>query len=51
MKTLTELRQKWKPVLMCKSVIPESDIKEYDTDVKNYKANNPNWKNINLLHI
>ena len=52
MKDLIQLRQKWKPVLICKSVISKMEIREYNADVKNYKANNPNWQQeINILHL
>jgi hypothetical protein len=51
MKDLIYLRLKWKPILMCRQSISEKELDEYNLDVNIYKANNPDWQNINLLHI
>ncbi len=51
MKTLTELRQKWKPILEVKQSIPKEDIEEYNNDVTDFKRHNPNWQDANVLYI
>jgi hypothetical protein len=51
MSTLTILRQKWKPILECKTSFSDSEIKEYNKEIEVYKNQNPNWRDLNLLHI
>lgn len=50
MKTLTELRNKWKPILQVRETIPQEELEQYNKDVEKFIEENPDWED-NIVYI
>lgn len=49
-KTITELRNKWLPILQVRQTISEEELEEYNKEVKKFVEQNPNWED-NIVYI
>lgn len=49
-KTMTELRNKWLPILQVRETISEQELEEYNKDIKRFVEENPHWED-NIVYI